>query len=136
MGAARALIELARSSGVLGKDNLKLSAPIPLALRRYWASCPAGIRTGRNPSSYGDYTDAWPNWSQFHPLRICPQQSAKQSRWRWRVPSPTWVAPINSHEEVLDGGAGAEAHADGLQPSKWTNSPWPMPDSRSRLDRS
>ena len=63
------------------------------------------------------------------------QQSAKRSRWRWRVPSPTWVAPINSHEEELDGGAGAEAHADGLQPSKWTNSPWPMPDSRMPLVR-
>ena len=62
------------------------------------------------------------------------QQSAKRSRWRWRVPSPTWVAPINSHV-ALDGGAGAEAHADGLQPSKWTNSPRPMPDSRSRLVR-
>ena len=62
------------------------------------------------------------------------QQSAKRSRWRWRVPLPTWVAPINSHVE-LDGGAGAEAHADGLQPSKWTNSPRPMPDSRSRLVR-
>ena len=63
------------------------------------------------------------------------QQSAKRSRWRWRVPSPTWVAPINSHVE-LDGGAGAEAHADGLQPSKWTNSPWPMPDSKIMLVRS
>ena len=27
-------------------------------------------------------------------------QSAKRSRWRWRVPLPTWVAPINSHVEL------------------------------------
>ena len=47
---------------------------------------------------------------------------------------PTWVAPSNSHE-VLDGGAGAGAHADGLQPSKWIRRPRPMLDSRTRLVR-
>ena len=109
-----------------GKDSLRQSAPTLPASRRCWVSYPAGNRTGRNPSSFGDCMDVWPSWSPFHPRRICMLQFAKRSRWRWRVPSPTWVAPINSHEEVLDGGAGAEAHADGSQPSKWTNSPWPM----------
>ena len=47
---------------------------------------------------------------------------------------PTWVAPSNSHE-VLDGGAGAGAHADGLQLSKWIHRHRPMPDSKSRLAR-
>ena len=42
------------------------------------------------------------------------------------------MAPSNSHE-VLDGGAGAGAHADGLQPSKWIRRPRPMLDSRTRL---
>ena len=110
--------------------------PIPPVSRRFWASCPVGMQTGLKPSSSGDYMDVWPSWSLLHPPRICFRQSEKPNRWKWRDLLPTWVAPINSHEEELAGGAGAEAHADGLQPSKWTNSPWPMPDSRILLVRS
>ena len=63
------------------------------------------------------------------------QQFVKRSKSKWRAPLPTWVAPSNSHEVVQDGGAGAEVRADGLQPSKRTNSPRPMPGTRSRLVR-
>ena len=80
--------------------------------------------------------DEWPSWSLFHPRRICMLQFVKRSRSKWRAPLPTWVAPSNSHGEVQDGGAGAEVHADGFQPSKWTNSPRPMPGTKSRLVRS
>ena len=78
----------------------------------------------------------WPSWSLFRPRRICMLQFVRPSRWRWRVHLPTWVAPSNSHEVVQDGGAGAEVRADGLQLSKRTNSPRPMPGIRSRLVRS
>ena len=79
--------------------------------------------------------EEWLNWSLFHPRRICMQQFVKRSRSRWHAPLPIWVAPSNSREEVQDGGAGVEVRADGLQPSKRTNSPRPMPGTRSRLVR-
>ena len=79
--------------------------------------------------------DVWPSWSPFRPPLICFRLFAKPNRWKWRGPSPTWVAPSNSQED-LDGGAGAEVHADGLQPSKWILRPRPMPLlSRSWLVR-
>ena len=77
----------------------------------------------------------WPSWSLFHPRRTCTQQFAKRSRWRWRVPLPIWVAPSNSHEEVLDGGAGVVVRAGGLQPSKLIRNLRPMPN-RMHLARS
>ena len=77
--------------------------------------------------------DGWPSWSPSHPPQIYSRLSVKLSRWNWHVPSPTWVAPINSHED-LDGGAGDEVRTDGLQPSKRILNPWPMP--RIRLARS
>ena len=76
----------------------------------------------------------WPSWSLLHPPRIYSRQSEKPSRWKWQGPLPTWVAPSNSQED-LDGEAGVVVRAGGLQPSKQSRSPRPIP-SRMRLDRS
>ena len=76
----------------------------------------------------------WPSWSQLHPPRTYSRQSEKPSRWKWQGPLPTWVAPNNSQED-LDGEAGVVVRAGGLQPSKLSRSPRPMP-SRMHLDRS
>ena len=84
------------------------------------------MQTGLKPSSFGDYMDDWSSWSLLHPLRICFRLSARPNRWKWRGPSPTWVAPNNS-QEALDGGAGDEVCEDGLQPSKLILNPRPMP---------
>ena len=75
----------------------------------------------------------WPSWSLLHPPLIYSRQSEKPSRWKWQGPLPTWVAPSNSQED-LDGEAGVVVRAGGLQPSKLSRSPRPMP-SRMHLDR-
>ena len=73
----------------------------------------------------------WPSWSLLHPPQICSRLSVKPSRWNWLDPLRIRVAPNNSHEE-LDGEAGVEVRADGLQPSKLILNPWPMPRRRCR----
>ena len=70
--------------------------------------------------------DGWLNWSPSHPPQIYSRLFGKPSKWNWRVPLPTWVAPNNSHKDP-DGGAGDEVRADGLQPSKQILNPRPMP---------
>ena len=75
----------------------------------------------------------WPSWSLLHPPLIYSRRSEKPSRWKWQGPLPTWVAPSNSQED-LDGEAGVVVRVGGLQPSKLSRSPRPMP-SRMHLDR-
>ena len=75
----------------------------------------------------------WPSWSLLHPPLIYSRRFVRPSRWKWQGPLPTWVAPSNSQED-LDGEAGVAVRAGGLQPSKLSRSPRPMP-SRKHLDR-